>query len=390
MRRTLTVIAVFGVTIALLFARAPDALRVPQFWAEDAVIFWSQQYERGFLASLLVPSAGYLHIMPRVIAALADWLPYPMHPAAFIAGAAVATGWTAATIAGLALPLPLAALLGVAVVLAAPTGETFTNPTNVQWIMAPALPLIAATAPPAGRLARANQLAFVALSGLSGPFSILMIPIWLWCVVSGARRDGLALVLTATTVLAGAAQAIVIVGDAGNPGRATRLAARTLGRPAACRHRTVRCQQWVQDVPDREHRASRGCGARRICPPPSRLHGVGGLAGIGGGVEVPHGAGLARCFRCGSRYFQIPAVMIAFCAITLLFEKGIVRLIGIVGCVALAHYAGKRFVRTPIPDQSEDWTANSPEIGKRPMELRVSPDWILRIAAPAALGALES
>ena len=57
MRRTLTVIAVFGVTIALLFARAPDALRVPQFWAEDAVIFWSQQYERGFLASLLVPSA---------------------------------------------------------------------------------------------------------------------------------------------------------------------------------------------------------------------------------------------------------------------------------------------------------------------------------------------
>ena len=212
MRRAFTVIAVFCVAIALLFARAPDALRAPQFWAEDAVIFWSQQYERGFLASLLVPSAGYLHAMPRVIAALADWLPYPMHPAAFIAGAAVATGWTAATIAGLALPLPLAALLGVAVVLAAPTGETFTNPTNVQWIMASAMPLIAATAPPAGRFARANQVAFVALSGLSGPFSILMIPIWLWCVVSGARRDGLALVLTATTVLAGAAQAIVIVG----------------------------------------------------------------------------------------------------------------------------------------------------------------------------------
>ena len=82
----------------------------------------------------------------------------------------------------------------------------------------------------------------------------------------------------------------------------------------------------------------------------------------------------------GSRYFQIPAVMIAFCAITLLFEKGIARLIGIVGCAALAQYAGKRFVRTPIPDQSEHWTANSPEIGKRPLELRVSPDWILRIS----------
>ena len=109
------------------------------------------------------------------------------------------TGWTAATIAGLALPQPLAASLGVAALLAVPGGETLTNPTNVQWIMAPALPLIAAAASPAGRLARANQLAFVALSGLSGPFSILMIPIWLWRVLSGARRDAFALVLAATT-----------------------------------------------------------------------------------------------------------------------------------------------------------------------------------------------
>ena len=81
----------------------------------------------------------------------------------------------------------------------------------------------------------------------------------------------------------------------------------------------------------------------------------------------------------GDRYFQISAVMIAFCAITLLFENGIARLAGIAGCVVLAQHAGKRFVRTPIPDLSQQWAAATPDIGKRPLELRVPPDWILRI-----------
>ena len=198
MGRALTVIAVFGVTVALLFARAPDAFRAPQFWAEDAVVFWVQQYEQGFLGSLLQPSAGYLHVVPRLIAALTDFLPYQMHPAAFVAGVAGAAGWTAATIAGLALPLPLAASLGVAALLVVPGGETLTTPTTVQWIMAPALPLIAAAASPAGRFARANQVAFVALSGLSGPFSISDDPD-LALVCCPARGATLALVLAGTT-----------------------------------------------------------------------------------------------------------------------------------------------------------------------------------------------
>jgi hypothetical protein len=379
MRRTLTVIAVFGVTIAVLFARAPDALRAPQFWAEDAVIFWSQQYERGFLAALLQPSAGYLHIMPRLIAAVADWPPYPMHPAAFVAGAAVVTGWTAATIAGLPLPLPLAASLGVTAVLAATASETLANPTNAQWIMASAMPLIAAATPPAGRLARANQVAFVALSGLSGPFSILMIPIWLWRVLSRARRDGLALVLAATTVLAGAAQAVIILGTP-----------ETLDAPS-----DLQRALWMVLLRALTEPLDANNGIRTFLIVSSGL-----LVVAVRGEYVQHRrvclafAGLlvlavAWKFRtapdwlgvsiAGNRYFQIPAVMIAFCAVTLLFEKGIGRLIGIAGCVVLAQHAGKRFVRMPIPDQSKEWTANSPEIGKRLLELRVSPDWILRI-----------
>jgi hypothetical protein len=387
MGRAFTVIAVFGLTIVLLFARAPDALFAPQFWTEDAVVFWSQQYEQGFLASLLRPSAGYLHVVPRLIEAIVDGLPYQMHPAAFVAGAAVVTGWTAATIAGLALPLPLAALLGLAALLAVPTGETLTNPTNAQWIMAPALPLIAAAAPPAGRFARANQVAFVALTGLSGPFSILMIPIWLWTVSSGVRRDGLALMLAATTFLAGAAQAIVIVGT-----------------PESF------------DAPPDLLRAFWSVLRRAVTEPFDANNGIRTflIASIGLLLVAARGeyaqlrrgcmafAGLLVLavtwkFRtapewlgspiAGNRYFQVSTVMIAFCAITLLFEQGIARLAGIAGCIVLTQHAGKRFVRPPNTDFTRVWAANSPEIGKRPIELRVPPDWILRIPPRSPLSA---
>jgi len=289
------------------------------------------------------------------------------------------TGWTAATIAALALPLPLAAALGVAALLAVPGGETLTNPTNVQWIMAPALPLVAAAASPAGRFARANQVAFVALSGLSGPFSILMVPIWLWRVLSGERRDGFALVLAATTFLAGAAQAMVIVGTP-----------ETLDAPPdLLRAFWSVLLRAVTEPFDANNGirtflivsiglflvAARGEYAqlRRVC---TAFAGLLVLAVAWKFRTAPAWLGSPIA---GSRYFQVPAVMIAFCAITLLFERGVLWLAGIAGCVVLAHQASKRFVRTPIPDLSQQWAAATPYIGKRPLKLRVSPDWILRI-----------
>jgi hypothetical protein len=310
-----------------------------------------------------------------------------MHPAAFVAGAAMVTGWTAATIAGLALPQPLAASLGVAALLAVPGGETLTNPTNVQWIMAPALPLIAAAASPAGRLARANQLAFVALSGLSGPFSILMIPIWLWRVWSGARRDAFAFVLATTTFLAGTTQALVLVGapetldappDLLRASWVTLLRAVTEPFTANNGLRTFLIVSIGLLVA-----AARGKYAehRRICLA------FAGLVLLAVAWKFRTAPGWLGASGWGDRYFQVSAVMLAFCAITLLFENGIMRLAGIAGCIVLAHHAAKRFVRKPVPDYSAVWAAQSPEIGQRPIELRVPPDWILRIPPRSPLSA---
>ena len=192
-----------------------------------------------------------------------------------------------------------------------------------------------------------------------------------------ARR--LALVLAATTVLAGAAQAIVILGtpetlDAPSdlPRALWMVLLRALTEPLDANNgiRTfLIVEQRIVVAAVRGEYAHH----RRVC---TAFAGLLVLAVAWKFRTAPDWLGVSIA---GNRYFQIPAVMIAFCAITLLFEKGIARLIGIAGCVVLAQHAGKRFVRAPNADFSREWAANSAEIGKRPLELRVPPDWILRI-----------
>jgi hypothetical protein len=197
--------------------------------------------------------------------------------------------------------------------------------------------------------------------------------------LSGERRDRLALVLAATTVLAGAAQAIVVVAtpetlDA--PPDLLRafwsVLLRAVTEPFDANNgiRTFLIVSIALLLV-----AARGEYAqfRRVCMA------FAGLLVLAVAWKFRTAPGWLGSPIAGNRYFQIPAVMIAFCAITLLFEQGIARLIGIVGCVVLAQHAGKRFVRVPNTDFSRAWAANSPEIGKRPLELRVQPDWILRI-----------
>jgi hypothetical protein len=72
---TLRLLALWFVIFLALFLRRPDALTNSQFWAEDALIFFTQQVTLGFSKALFHPYAGYLHVIPRLIAFLASSLP---------------------------------------------------------------------------------------------------------------------------------------------------------------------------------------------------------------------------------------------------------------------------------------------------------------------------
>jgi hypothetical protein len=71
----LRLVALWLFIFIALFLRRPDALTNSQFWAEDALVFFSQQLTLGFSHALFHPYAGYLHVIPRLIAALGSFLP---------------------------------------------------------------------------------------------------------------------------------------------------------------------------------------------------------------------------------------------------------------------------------------------------------------------------
>src|SRR5664280_1289933 len=69
-----------AVTGALLVLRRPDAVFHAQFWAEDGVVWYADAYNHGALRALLFARDGYLHLLPRLGAAGALWVPWLRAP----------------------------------------------------------------------------------------------------------------------------------------------------------------------------------------------------------------------------------------------------------------------------------------------------------------------
>ncbi len=56
-------------------SRRPDALTNPQFYGEDGTIWYAQAYNQGWFHVLSVPQAGYLQVLPRLVAGLCMLFP---------------------------------------------------------------------------------------------------------------------------------------------------------------------------------------------------------------------------------------------------------------------------------------------------------------------------
>lgn len=171
--------------LAGLFYRAPDVFDHPQLWAEDGSVFFQDAWTQG-LRSIVLPYAGYLHLAPRLVALSAEPFGAVAAPSLYATAAVLLTLWAAGTIA--AAKLPCAPLLGALVILVPGCGDVLGTITNAQWILQAALLAVVVSEAPDGTAARANQSALCVVSGLSGPFSILISPLAAWCVLRG-RRD---------------------------------------------------------------------------------------------------------------------------------------------------------------------------------------------------------
>jgi hypothetical protein len=160
---------------AVLFARYPDWFLLPRLWAEDGPVFFLNAKICG-PSVLAEPYAGYLNLIPRLIALAGSWLDPGDIPLFYCLSAFAVTLCVVARALSPRLCLAWRPALAMAIVAAPGTGEIYLCPTNIQWITAIALVMLVFTDDPDGIRAWAGDMAVLVLAGLTGPFSIFVAP----------------------------------------------------------------------------------------------------------------------------------------------------------------------------------------------------------------------
>lgn len=162
----------------MLFYRRPDAFFNPQFFAEDASIFFSQVYHYGVF-SFLKPYAGYYHLYPRIIAFAGETLQIPLLYLPAFYNFAWLLGFNAILIylwVRLDLSTPVKFLLSLALTITPVGSDIFMNLTNTHWVLALGLIIIFAQKPAWNYKILICDSLFAIIIGFSGPFSLLFIP----------------------------------------------------------------------------------------------------------------------------------------------------------------------------------------------------------------------
>ncbi len=199
-------IAFIFLAILILLVRKSDSLSNSQLWAEDGTVFFAQQYEYG-AASIFIAYAGYLHIVPRLIATLSDsFFSYANIPAVYNYTCLFITIIVIAHCFSPRLQLPFKPLLALSIVLVPHSlNEVFLNITNLQWILCILLVLTLLKAAPNKKhgnytLQVLSDFIIVIFAGLTGPFLIFMFPFFAWKLFNLKKTYGYILLMIAFSI----------------------------------------------------------------------------------------------------------------------------------------------------------------------------------------------
>ena len=193
----------------ILFAREPAHILHAELWAEDGWEWYPFAYAHG-VRSLTVPLVGYFQTISRLVGLAAQWIPLPSVPTMFASVALVIQAAPAAFLVSRRLEISWPSLRGrvlfALVYLMLPnTMEVYDNLTNAQWHLAILSFLVLFARAPGGSAGWAFDAAVVVVSGLSGPFGIVLAPVAAsraWMERSRATRIRAMLLMATVTVQA--------------------------------------------------------------------------------------------------------------------------------------------------------------------------------------------
>ena len=217
--------ALVAVGVALFAARALPRFRDPALFAEDGEIFLAGAYNDG-LAALVEPYAGYLHLVPRLVAAATVWVPITAVPLVYlVATVVIHLAFLAPALSRRLDPVLPSALyrsgLFVSLCLLPALWEVYGNIANLIFAAATALTLVLISVDPRTRPGRWIEIVAIGLIGLSGPLIVLFVPffVWRWLRLGRTRHS---LAVTIVAVATAAVQlSVYLSSDRSTPGGGT-------------------------------------------------------------------------------------------------------------------------------------------------------------------------
>ena len=159
--------------------RQPTVLSSPTLWADDGPIFFKGAIERG-LGAIFDPYNGQLFLFQRLVALFAAPLPVAIQPAVYaavaIAAAVLACSIVLSSRWRSAAPRSARFLCLLALLCSPAVDEVFGTLASAHWWLAIGLLLLGMLSDPLSRRLKNGELAFTALTALTGFAALYALP----------------------------------------------------------------------------------------------------------------------------------------------------------------------------------------------------------------------
>ena len=166
----------------ILFLRRPETLLYPQFWGEDGAAWFANAYNFGPLQSLFLTQNGYFQTISRITAIISLAFPITRAPLVFnLIALTIQTVPVLLVVSSRFEKLIPAFRIRLAIalfyLLLPNTAEIHGNITNSQWFLALAAFMVLVAERNDKKIWRIFDTLILILAGLSGPFSLFLVPV---------------------------------------------------------------------------------------------------------------------------------------------------------------------------------------------------------------------
>ena len=175
--RLIARLIVVALALAIIFIRMPIVFLHPAFWGEDAPFYFQPSYLYGWKSITTDTTAGYLTLFQWLVGNTSTYFPVSVAPTIFNAASIALTLVVVWLVTSPRLSLPAKPLLALAVVTVPAAYEELATLANSQWIFPIGAFSILLMAPSKNQFVSAAEIAFVSIFSLTGPFSLLLLPV---------------------------------------------------------------------------------------------------------------------------------------------------------------------------------------------------------------------